>query len=279
MEKEFKTLKEIIKEGDSKTKGYINKKIDVVLPEEVIAPYINELLKEYTPEALASLIDVNFIVKSFLTEVTSNIESMINTWAFIQKRNNNYFNTPIKELDLETITKYISGSKSKSKRIMMDPQMDENKSIFQLITNGTLGFKKKVLMQMSGNSLNWFLENKQKVSNIDKIETFFEYLETCRIVRNRIVHNTFVITEEFWVKTYNKSINKILNREISAIKTKDMVNEIFGQVSVILNKTDNNHVKPRLISNIKKEIANNSYVTDDYNDLKTKINLPHFLSK
>ncbi|BDU67796.1 MAG: hypothetical protein TYPL_4490 [Candidatus Tyloplasma litorale] len=273
----MKLLEEVINKGDNAIKGYINKIIDVLIPKEDIALHLPDLLNEHKPESLKRLLEINFIIKRYLIYITSNAESIIDTWAKIIARNNIYFNKKLSKISDEDLLKYVTGSKNKLKNLKNGRSfVDFDKSLSQNLIRGTLGKKYMLLKCISEENISWFLSNKKGNTNMSSSEEFFNFLETCRHLRNSITHNSLVVNKEFWIKIYEVAINPRINSNLDKKTTCQMVDEIFNEISTLLNKADFFNLKNKLINYIEREFKEDEI---PFGILKKELNINFLLEK
>ncbi len=269
-------LSEILR-TPSEEKGQINKIIDVLIPREIIERNINFLLVDKTPRSLKMLIDINFIVKSYLIYIVSNIESLIDTWAQIESRQNKFFDSRLKDLTEEDLIGNLFQSKRKFNDYKYSKEISKNTSIKEQIANGTLGTKIHILKLFPEEKVKWLYSTKSNklVSKTMNKESFMDRLITSKEIRNSITHNAFILEPEFWEKIYRKTINKRKN-QIKLPTRENMIKELFKELEDILKIADYGQLRNRIIKHISRELNDKGY---NITEARKNLNLGFLLNK
>lgn len=266
-------LDKLIEKGNQEVKGSINKIVDVLIPSEILDPIIPTLLKVETPENLDKILKINQSIKFYLISIFSNIESLIDTWVRLMARDNIYFKTKMKNMNDEKLEEHLAGSKNKVKELKN--KLKSNDSIHKAIVDGTLGKKISILQSINTKHLDWFLKNKKGKSNMESSTQFINYLDTCLALRNKVTHESFIVYDTFWITIYRKTINERINAPLKEKKVKEMVNEIFDEVSIVLNKADFNNLRDKMKKHLRREFLKKG---ETWKDFKKEISLEFLIN-
>lgn len=210
--------------------------------------------------------------------IVSNIESLIDTWIQIESRTRPIFTKKINNISKEDFKTEICNSNKKYKLFYnqkLNKKLNKNSNIKKEIVFGTLGKKIQIIKFIDHEILkNIFTNKKGKTSNFTK-EEFLNFLKTSKEIRNKITHNTFVLSHKIWESIFNNSINKRLNIK-KGLDLKEKTKLIFDELDNVLKIAGYNNIRERLINHINLKMKETN---QDSKVLNENLNLEFILKK
>ncbi len=274
---EVKDSKQIMSSStDGAVKGYINKYIDVLIPREVIDKNIETLLNEYSVDSLKLLLMINSLVKSYLIYIVSDIESLIDTWAYKVSRTNKFITMKLKEISDDDFIKYLFNSRKKLNdyKYAESNILNQNKTILSQITNSTLGKKIYIINFIKHDLIKELFKTKRSKTHESDVEKYFNNLQTSRKIRNYITHESFVLAPEFWKEIYIKTIGEreTISKDVSL---NTIVKKLFKELENTLRIADYGQLQNRFTNLVIKQLKDNGFKKSDL----TKLNIEYLFSQ
>lgn len=248
----MKTLSQILLDVDNTQKQILSKAIDKTIPTGIIEKHI-KLLKNYTPDAVISLVKINHMFKSLILSAVILVEDMLATGIYKSKFGNEKCRDILEMSDF--FPKDSSCNHKEKFKHLLDKKRNKlnmiDMTLFEASSSQTLGGKILLIKLMDRDLVSTLITSKKtKYTKNELINT----LETCKKLRNHIAHNFFVLNKGPYLRMVDERIIKKNN-----FSEEETIKHLFSILEKILKISSRGNI----LKKIKKEISEKIKNSDD----------------